>query len=168
MAFFCQCHSNQHSEKLGSWCSREYSRNSNITEITVVNHQSRNIRVWNQVNRHYLMIYQKILGIPCTSSQGDGRGWRCPPCPTSCATGQDARWNISRWLTFVKTAPVVYGAVASIVFLVQGFTKVRVEILEQLPRLLWRLRKSVKPLKSQRCKKFVQVIRNPIPTWCRM
>ena len=38
--------SHQHSLKLGNWCSRVYSMNSNVTEITVVSHQSRNI--WNR------------------------------------------------------------------------------------------------------------------------
>ena len=91
-------HTDQHSEKLGSWCSREYSRNSNITEITVVSHQSRNIRVckgWNYLPSLYFSMS------PCTSSQGGGRGWRCPPCPTDCAMGQGAHWDVivehSRW-----------------------------------------------------------------------
>ena len=38
--------SHQHSEKLGNWCSRLYSRNSNITLIIIHIHQSRIIRVW--------------------------------------------------------------------------------------------------------------------------
>lgn len=38
--------SHQHSEKLGNWCSRLYSRNSNMTLIIIHIHQSRIIRVW--------------------------------------------------------------------------------------------------------------------------
>lgn len=37
--------SHQHSLKLGSWCSRLYSRNSNMTLTIVHIHQSRIIRV---------------------------------------------------------------------------------------------------------------------------
>lgn len=40
--------SHQHSEKLGSWCSRLYSRNSNITLMIMHIHQSRIISVWGE------------------------------------------------------------------------------------------------------------------------
>ena len=40
--------SHQHSEKFGSWCSNEYSRNSNMMEMTVLNHQSLKMRVLHQ------------------------------------------------------------------------------------------------------------------------
>lgn len=38
--------SHQHSEKFGNWCSRLYSKNSNITLIIIHIHQSRIISVW--------------------------------------------------------------------------------------------------------------------------
>lgn len=38
--------SHQHSEKFGNWCSRLYSRNSNMTLIIMHIHQSRIISVW--------------------------------------------------------------------------------------------------------------------------
>lgn len=43
---FVRTWSHQHSEKLGNWCSRLYSRNSNMTLIIMHIHQSRIISVW--------------------------------------------------------------------------------------------------------------------------
>lgn len=43
---FVHTWSHQHSEKLGNWCSRLYSRNSNMTLIIIHIHQSRIISVW--------------------------------------------------------------------------------------------------------------------------
>lgn len=43
--------SHQHSEKLGNWCSRLYSRNSNMTLIIIHIHQSRIISVWGKHSR---------------------------------------------------------------------------------------------------------------------
>lgn len=43
--------SHQHSEKLGSWCSRLYSRNSNITLMIMHIHQSRIISVCEGTDR---------------------------------------------------------------------------------------------------------------------
>lgn len=46
VVIFVHTWSHQHSEKLGNWCSRLYSRNSNMTLIIIHIHQSRIISVW--------------------------------------------------------------------------------------------------------------------------
>ena len=61
--------SHQHSLKLGSWCSRLYSRNSNITLTIVHIHQSRIIRVCGR-------------GQGVSSPRWDPQGQPAPPRPT--------------------------------------------------------------------------------------
>lgn len=48
---FIHTWSHQHSEKLGNWCSKLYSRNSNMTLIIIHIHQSRIISVWGNKER---------------------------------------------------------------------------------------------------------------------
>lgn len=66
---FVHTWSHQHSEKLGNWCSRLYSRNSNMTLIIIHIHQSRIISVWGEQKerlsrRRNVVVWEEVSEIP--------------------------------------------------------------------------------------------------------
>ena len=119
--------SHQHSLKFGSWCSRVYSMNSNVTEITVVSHQSRNI-----CNKVVVLVTQGEE--EWCSSRGrviTHQGFA--KVSSGVCYDENVHFIFEVVVGVRRILMVVDAAVATVILLRNRLTKARIQVLQQFP-----------------------------------